>query len=55
MCVSILREIFLKTQRGIVWVIFRIIGTLQSFGIGYFIVLNSSVKGNVDEACAHMV
>jgi len=38
-----------------VWVFFRIIGTLRSFGIGYFIVQNSSVKGNVDEACAHLV
>ncbi len=42
-------------QRGFVWVVFRIVGTLRSVGIGYFIVLGSSVKGNVDEACAHMV
>jgi len=42
-------------QRGFVWVTFRIVGTFRSFGIGYSIVLNSSVKGNVDEACAHLV
>src|SRR4030065_695021 len=42
-------------QRGFVWIFFRIIGTLRSIGIGYSIVLNSSVKGNVDEARADMV
>ena len=46
---------FKVAQRGFVWVTFRIIGTLRSVGIEYFIVLGSSVKGNVDEACAHMV
>jgi hypothetical protein len=37
------------------WVVLRILGTFRSFGIGYFIVLGTSVKGNVDEARAIMV
>jgi hypothetical protein len=42
-------------QRGFVWAIFRIIGTFRRVGIGYFMVLGSSVKGNGDAACAHLV
>lgn len=33
-------------QRGFVWVIFRVLGTLRSVGIGYFIVPGSWGKGS---------
>ena len=49
-----IRDIFMA-QRGFLWVVFCNIVALRSNGIGYFMVLDSSAKGNVDAACAHMV
>jgi hypothetical protein len=42
-------------QRGFVWVILYAVDAFRWVGIGCFIILGSSVKGNDDEAGAIVV